>query len=932
MSLFGRDELVSEVVLSRAPILVLVGDSMVGKSAVLEESQNRIRSSGNLAPDPVTVALSGAAIQEALLRSLSSAVAEYAQSVGRAEQVGQLILETTRRLATKGKQELAQIVGREILAFVRGQVGEDVGLALGQFIQELKASSEDSLINRITSAIDKSAATLILEFAAEVCGLVEDKEVVLAFDAAERLRDEDLRLLGDLFTEIPNSLRLHLAMATSSSREVDQVKSVTRHVPGIRQLTVGPLDQEAISEWLASEGIDEGLSSNVERLSGGYALLVGDLVSHLRQGGDLGAAPANQQFAIRTSEAWSGLSEADEPRARLLSVFRDPLSLDRIQRLFNFNVLEATAFESRLVESRIYSVMVNGRPWFHEQRRLFVVEQILSASEREFAFKSAADELEDLISNEGAQERLGEFAEAVAGAGDLIFAEEPNLRAVTEVSNAAVGVLAALVELTHPEHSPAVLGDDLLRYSLDQFSTTDDLIPALESLDAAGLVKIVTNDQDAAVVPFGWSKRTGMTIAGRASLLYPRTPIASVAQAVLNTLVLSRLGKFEMAEYGVGSASVTRLSEMAAHHRMHRPNGLVVLGDLGQNLLMSATYADRPMYGAFTFDDGDRRDDAFEALSEGPFELWGEHLAITELLKHPLDPVESQRFESAFERIDFNEADETTSFDLATEQKVAARAITRQRCSHQDRLALELTEPLRIAYWIGDSYVFQAEIFGGAEEASRLESAPDWPSNDPYSWFRLTQALRNDGPERIGRISIGPEKSQTGGALSGLFGQMTKDAVRFNEAQKTRRSITLEQEALSEAFTEFRRRQTEDANEIVDAISGPHRIGQVPKRSTFILLLLDPETAGLVPPGYSTCQYAHMPCPPGEEETVTVRITHRTESRNTPGSSNRPETLTSVFGDSVANSPLCGDAMAGRFLARQVGHDFNEVRFIYPGI
>lgn len=594
MKLFGRDELITDLVNSKAPVTLITGDSGVGKSAVLRESQSRLRNGGGLAPDPITVALSGAAIQVALLQSLADAVAAYAEEQGRVAEFGALLVEASKRLAAKGGQELARIVGMELLALVRGRLDEEFGNTLGQFLTELKGAAGESLTSRIRAAIDKSAATLILDFAREVREAAEGRDIVLAFDAGERLRDEDLRLLGDLTEELPVGLRIQLAMSTASKSQSESVDLLVSQVGGIRRLTVEPLDTMAIAEWLSFEGLDRTSASKVERFSGGYALLVGDLALHLRKGEDLGNAPANQQFALRTSEAWKGLLESDVPRARALAVYRDPLPLNRIQTLFDLDIHEASAFEDRLVASRIYSVTVNGRPWFHEQRRLFVLNEILNPQERELAYESAVGELEELITSLGESQRLAEFAEAV-GEAKRLLSEDATLRAVTDASDAGISVLAALLELIDEGAKlPAVLGDDLLRHAHTQFRSEGDLIAALEELDSADLLKVVTDNENAAVVPCGWSRRTAMTAAGRASDIFGRSPILSLASAVFKALVLPRLGKFDLGEYGVGSDSMSGLSEKVLHHRTHRPNGLVVLGNTGENLLLLGRYAAGP--------------------------------------------------------------------------------------------------------------------------------------------------------------------------------------------------------------------------------------------------------------------------------------------------------------------------------------------------
>lgn len=221
----------------------------------------------------------------------------------------------------------------------------------------------------------------------------------------------------------------------------------------------------------------------------------------------------------------------------------------------------------------------------------------------------------------------------------------------------------------------------------------------------------------------------------------------------------------------------------------------------------------------------------------------------------------------------------------------------------------------------------QAEIFGGEELATRPSKPPEWAPADPYSWFRLTRELTVSDNERVRRVShrVGTPGHQS--CLSDLLGQITTEGQRFNKAQKTRTSVVLDEDSLSSALTTYRRRETDDAEGLLQATRRDQEEA-VERRSTLIVLYLDPESAGLVPPGYSICRYAHIPCP-NEEEEVEVRIFDRSESGSLSSENSLPS-LADVYGDRVENVPHANSAQAGHFLAALMGYEFSAVQFIYP--
>lgn len=591
--LYGRAALIDRLVRSRAAVTLLVGDSGIGKSTVLSAAQKRSRQQA-IAPPPRTMARGGAVLQNALLQVLADAVAEIITTDGNAKHAASLLKDAAKRLAQDRGQELAKALGKELLNLVRGRLGSDAGDLIGAYIAELRTAFDEQLGSRISAAIDPGVVGLLVDLSSEISKLAGERDVLLALDSGERLRNADVRVLADLSDALPDGIRVRVALSTHDVSQRQKADYLASESSSTAVIDVEPLEAEAIDEWLADVGIDPKLSPDVGRLSGGYGLHLGDLIEHLRQGGVIEEAPLNEQFARRTREAWRALDSATAAKARAISVFGDPLPLERLERFLSVTPHERGEFEDRLVAARIFSVEVNGQRWFHEQRRLFVVNEILDSDERASASAAAAQELLQMYDDGIDPPRFAELARLVAVAPGLTESDE-KLAAVTELHRDAVAVAASLMELIDDAAPhPVVGGDELLTYAMTVFGARGDLVSAVQELKDRELVVIVEDQGRTAVVPFGWMAITGATISGRSEIEFGRRPIPQVGSAVFELEIKPRLGVFRKALYAFGRPSFETLSKEAV--QLSEPaEGLIVVGaEKDPALLLRVSHAARP--------------------------------------------------------------------------------------------------------------------------------------------------------------------------------------------------------------------------------------------------------------------------------------------------------------------------------------------------
>ena len=93
---------------------------------------------------------------------------------------------------------------------------------------------------------------------------------------------------------------------------------------------------------------------------------------------------------------------------------------NRLRELLDLDPTAIGQLEEDLIRARVFSVEVNGRPWFHEQRRRFVVERILKEDERAEASARAIGLLMDWGRADGSFDRMPEIARLLPDASGLL--------------------------------------------------------------------------------------------------------------------------------------------------------------------------------------------------------------------------------------------------------------------------------------------------------------------------------------------------------------------------------------------------------------------------------------------------------------------------------------------------------------------------------
>jgi hypothetical protein len=849
------------------------------------------------------------------------------QETGNASRIASVLADGARRLANDRGQELAKVIGRELLSLVRGRLGDNVGDALGAYISELKTALDEQLSSRITAAIDPGVVGLIIALAEEVCALAEGRPVLLALDSAERLQHEDAAILADLAETLPAGLRLRVALSTYDANQRKKANYLNAETTAVTMIEVPPIETGAIQEWLADAGIPSDDAGEVEKLTGGYGLHVGDLIDHLRRGGEMEQAPLNEQFAKRTREAWAALDPETAANARSISVFTDPLPADRLESFLSLDPFQRGEFEDRLAAARVFSVEVNGQRWFHEQRRRFIVDEILDAKQRAAASERAAFELWEMYGDGAEPPRLAELARLVAAAPGM-SASDPGVATILGLDRDQLAVAATALELIDSKaQHPAVSGDDLLTYAMTVFRADGDLVAALEALRDDGLLIVVEKEGRTAVVPYGWSPMMGAVLSGRAEAELGRRPIPEVGSTALYLEILPRLGRFRKTFYGFGRPSFQGLGQEAI--QLSNPaDGLILVGG-GHDpaLLLRISHAGRPMNAVATFGSKGPRDEALQRLQGLRTTVLGEDLVVTDSLAFPSPLVPARRFVSALERVVPGNLGSTPRLMLdqpldrtvELERRALTLKIIRALCSPSEAKAMRVEIPTGLAWYSPGNGIVEVEVKGGREGFERIDATPELGWEHPFSLFRIARHLHLSVDEWIGsqhfRSSTQPTRKDP---VVETVALLTKHAIEFNKVQGTYKTVPItDRDALSRMLFDAHKRQFDDAKALFDLPIGVDLLKPQPE-NLYVAVL---PGARQTPMG-SIVVWATMPTEEGQER-VDVELIDDT------GLSRQPvELMQETFSLDLTKAPRAGWGGPDTILSELLGYGVEETRLI----
>jgi hypothetical protein len=821
--LYGRDDIVNQIVALRDGIVIISGDSGLGKSAVLMAAA--ARTTGAVAPPPVVIGNRPGGLQDALLRSCALALADALQREGAVGRAASTVVEATKHFVKAEWRGIGAVIGQEVLALNRGRLGPDVGKAVEEYVQELRETVDQNLAARIRSVSDAATLNVILQLTTELATATSTKEFVISLDKGERLFQGDRGLLADLGAELPVAIRLRVGFATESLEDragLDYLVGL-----GATEVPLPPLERPDVAQWLADEGLSAVDPDRVRRVAAGSPLLLLDLMHHLREGGELEDLPIGESFRRSTRRTLDQLQPGASRAARLLAAFEDPPPRGRIAAYLEADAAEWSVIEDELARSTIFSVTVDGQRWFHEQRRRYIWEETLEPPDRSTFSEHAAWELKLQADSLDRLPLLARLPRLIASASDLL-ARDPELALVSRLDRAALAVLSGLIELREPASAlPGVEGDLLLQYARDRSETEGNLVESLRSLAALGLVNVVENGRFALVTPSWTSEWTPAMIVGRAAGELAYVPIPRTASAAFGTHLRSPLGAFIGAITGIGKPSVAVMVERyVAMARAQSDPMTFIAAPERPGLLVRGSYGSRPLFVVASYPAEDQRDLAYATIQGFDKTFLGERIRAEVLFSHPLEMLPSRRFFKAVEllaagfygnTIGVAQANRQLGEPLTLESALQARlqtlAAVRERSSGLERTILGLDEHLAYFFAETGTHRTEIEVRGGRSGVYRDDGLLGTATWGSFLRFRIAERLQLAPGEQIGRITFGSGFHGREDPVIATLQLLHERAVAFNRYQRPRR-IELDAVAIQHAVETALRVRVDDASQL----------------------------------------------------------------------------------------------------------------------
>jgi hypothetical protein len=852
--LYGRNELVAAVARSEAALTLLTGDSGIGKSAILEAAA-ATPSAGWLNSSPSRLAASAGAVQQGVLEALADLIAQVVSERGSFEEIGDHLVGASERFVKENVKQLSKVVGAELLELVRSRLGPNFGQAVGRYISSLREEMDQTLAARLAAVADESTAGVLSAFAAEVVTNAGERRIGLYFDVGERLSDSEVRILADLADGVPSRCHVRVAFIVDNSHAADRIAELLALATNAFEISVEPLPTRSVEAWLTDTETDVELGAAM-RATGGYPLLIGDLIRDLAMGGSIEDLPLNQQVTQRTERSWRALSDEASVVARKLCVLEDPLPEARLREIVGLDTATFGHVVAQLEYARLFPIRVAGQPWFHEQRRAFVLGRLTPAELDEASSKAASATWHELEASYD-QKLVTQFAR-LATAATTLRSEDQRLDAVLNASDDELAVLSALVELLTPESNGATKGDTLFRHAR-QF-TSSALIPraTLAALQEVNLVATASNEHTTIVVPI-LSPQAIAAVQGAAYDRLVRAPVPELSVLVFDLGLRPRLGPFTQARVGIGRPSVGGMARMAsggdaeAGFGARSPNR----HDPAPHVLVRARYAERPMWLVASYENVETRDEASRGLIGLSTEIFGEPLSVERVFSQPLQVLPASHFVNSALR-----AARVTAHDprgdnlrveltqtLSHETRLALRVATakqvRDLSSDLERHAMILEDTFAI-YWDEQERArIECTVRGAGEEAIRVENLASAAEDSQYFAFDLEQMLGLQPNASITRVARHWGEASSDDPIFTELADLRSKMRAFNSAQP-RKGFVLAHRALEEALRDGFLRQLNDARALLELVSQTREVQPIPPTALYVHVLLEAPTPGWV--------------------------------------------------------------------------------------
>jgi hypothetical protein len=799
-------------------------------------------------------------------------------------------------------------------------------------VEELSSPESERLATRIATAGDNDVVNVLISYVGDVVQLADGDEVCLAIDDVDRLDDGDQRRLADLIHLLPDGCSIRASFTTWTATSRNQADALVE--AGASPVTLKGLDEDAIEEWLESTHLPRELAGDVRRATAGYGLHVSDAIELLRQGRDLATSDLERVVVSRTSTAWRELDLHTQTSAAKLAAFSDPLAIGEVTEYLHLEAPDWVVLERRLSDAGFF---VGEPPWFHELRRRCIWNQLFHEERRAAIAEEAAEVLARLLQESGARfELVAQFAQVIKAAPQL-FEADSQLAQVAAADSDELAVAAAILELTEPPDTPALVADVVLLHARAVFGVTGNLGEALDRLAERELIYVAGNEFATAIVSKITSFYAVLLLMSRSASELGRMSLPRTASWLFQRVVRPRLGSFLSGEYGVGTPSIADLGELGARLQ-RRPNaqGVVMMGRKGPNLLLRARYGDLPIYAVVAYDLAQERDNAAQRLREADDLVGDLRFEVAEVFEQPQTAVPSRRFVRAVELLleeslgspfggSFNRRlHQPIGPEESLTQRTALLEVVRERSTPLERLAYELELSVGYAVAIDELGIETVQV-SGRKGVARFSYKDLPPFESRLHRVELSRLLGLQPREYLRRMTrrLGRTNTTDEDPVVAELDDLVGRARGFNASQ-LHRQVVLEKDALETELTAAAQAEAVDAIALTSQLGLGSAVWAEEGVTTLALLQLGEPDPKLVPGVESSLTSVRIVNGEGIHR-VRVNILPPGEEWSPRGFDEEREALSAIFDEDLSLATFLSGGQADYAIAKLLGHGPDEI-------
>lgn len=915
-----------QVVTRTGPVVVVTGDTGTGKSSVLQATVAEY-SDAVLAP-PVAVCLfDSGALQTAMFDVLATAIATARPGQARWRDLAKRLRRATREAAVAVGKALAEAVIEEVVELAKAQLGENVGQGLLKFLKTLKKDGSPDLRRTLRAQSDSNIVRLLVRMGDEVAAVV-DRDIVMTLDEGNRLSDDDQRILASIAAQPAKRVRIVVAWSTA---EVDSLPGLTRlRKLGLAEVPVGGLNRDEVEKWLAAVRMSEHID-DVYALTAGYPLLVEGLVAHLRSGGRLDRYSAPTVFNDVLRDALNRLPADAHHAARRLSAFTSPLAEEEIPGYLGVDAITWGAMRGALERERVFSVRYPDGVWFHEARRSYLWDVVLTEPERDQVGQNAYTELL-------AQQRRNEAAQApglyrqisaLAPYASESLAENATLLAVIGLDSDHLSVLAAVIELQNAELGSLTPAGQVVIHAHTAFGadrrTAIEVLPALEALGAISLKEIPRGDIDRleSVIDLHLDYECEVVARGRIQTVLGKAAVPHLADHVVRAhLERVRLESYAMITQ-VGHADA--LAVIANANLVRAPAGMQRIGDPALGVWLH--YGDQPVTVVGVFNTKADRAAAEREIATLSGTSFGRRVVVDRVFRDPTRTVASLRFMRAvYFATGLSVHSDGREFWLDNPQalpmlefaqrQVDLLTLLRSETTDLEREVYGLTEPSGVAVARQGRTEYRLDVRGAAHVYSMdFDQTTDILAQGSLVSARMELAL--DLPPTITTKHLTTQTwrdERIQDPVVELLGSLRKQAERFN-ARQPRTRVYLEKRQLQTQLAAAHARDQRLAHRMSETITIGGQRGTRPSRA-LRLVVHAPGPRNRPGQGVAICAW-----PLGDPDDVEIRYV-ADESVD-----NAVDAYKGAFGADAATTDLHADRLPA-MLAALLGFTERDIEIV----